>query len=69
MRLDVILPYEPNYCGHREAEAKHTQTKLWLRERERLLAMKDIRKSTAVQDSSAVQDNAERNIGEKRVKF
>lgn len=31
----IVLPYEPQYVGHREAEARHQQTREWLRQRER----------------------------------
>jgi hypothetical protein len=32
-----ILPYEPQYVGHREAERRHQETKRWLRLREKSL--------------------------------
>ena len=31
---NFILPYEPQYVGHRLAEERHAQTKRWLHERE-----------------------------------
>lgn len=34
----ILLPYEPNYVGGREAEKRREQTKEWLLERERTLA-------------------------------
>jgi hypothetical protein len=34
----IVLPYEPDYVGHREAEKRRQETKEWLRERERELA-------------------------------
>ncbi len=39
----VTLPYEPNFSGHREAKERDVETKRWLSERERLLAMKQVR--------------------------
>ena len=34
----IVLPYEPDYVGHREAEKRRQETKEWLRQRERELA-------------------------------
>jgi hypothetical protein len=34
----IVLPYEPQYTGHREAEKRRKQTREWLRRRERELA-------------------------------
>jgi hypothetical protein len=34
----VVLPYEPDYVGGREAEKRRRQTKEWLRQREREVA-------------------------------
>jgi hypothetical protein len=34
----IVLPYEPDYVGHREAEKRRQETKEWLRQRERDLA-------------------------------
>jgi hypothetical protein len=34
----IVLPYEPEYVGGREAEKRHKETKEWLRNRERELA-------------------------------
>jgi hypothetical protein len=34
----IVLPYEPDYVGHREAEKRRRETKEWLRQRERDLA-------------------------------
>jgi hypothetical protein len=34
----IVLPYEPHYIGHRQAEARRKETKEWLRQRERELA-------------------------------
>ena len=34
----IVLPYEPDYVGHREAEKRRQETKEWLRRRERELA-------------------------------
>ena len=31
----IVLPYEPDYVGHREAEKRRQETKEWLRQRER----------------------------------
>ncbi len=31
---NVILPYEPNYQGHREEARRRKETKEWLRRRE-----------------------------------
>lgn len=30
----IVLPYEPQYVGHREAEERRRETKDWLRHRE-----------------------------------
>jgi len=34
----IVLPYEPDYVGHHEAEKRSRETKEWLRQRERDLA-------------------------------
>jgi hypothetical protein len=34
----IVLPYEPDYFSHREAEKRRQETKEWLRQRERELA-------------------------------
>jgi hypothetical protein len=34
----IVLPYEPQYSGHREAEKRRKQTHDWLAQRERELA-------------------------------
>jgi hypothetical protein len=34
----IILPYEPEYVGHRQADERHKQIREWLRKRERELA-------------------------------
>jgi hypothetical protein len=34
----IVLPYEPDYVGHREAAKRRQETKEWLRQRERELA-------------------------------
>lgn len=34
----IVLPYEPDYVGHREAEKRRQETKEWLRRREREFA-------------------------------
>ena len=34
----IVLPYEPDYVGHREAVKRRQETKEWLRQRERELA-------------------------------
>ena len=33
-----LLPYEPGYTGHWEAEKRRKKTKAWLRQREREIA-------------------------------
>jgi hypothetical protein len=33
----IVLPYEPEYVGGREAEKRREETKQWLRNREREL--------------------------------
>lgn len=33
----LILPYDPDYTGHREAAQRHLETLDWLRRRELLL--------------------------------
>ena len=30
----VLLPYDPQYVGHREAEKRRRETREWLRQRE-----------------------------------
>jgi hypothetical protein len=37
-----MLPYEPQYAGHREAEKQHQETKEWLLRREREVAAPSI---------------------------
>jgi hypothetical protein len=37
-KTKIVLPYEPDYVGHREAEKRRRETKEWLRQRERDLA-------------------------------
>jgi hypothetical protein len=32
---DLVLPLDPGYTAHREAEERHKQTREWLRRRER----------------------------------
>jgi hypothetical protein len=34
----IVLPYEPDYVGHREAAKRRLETKEWLRQREHELA-------------------------------
>jgi hypothetical protein len=34
---NLILPIDPEYTGHREAEQRHRETREWLRRREREL--------------------------------
>jgi hypothetical protein len=34
----VLLPYEPGYTGHWEAEKRRKETREWLRQRERDVA-------------------------------
>jgi hypothetical protein len=34
----IMLPYEPEYVGHREADERRRRTKEWLQLRERELA-------------------------------
>jgi hypothetical protein len=34
----IVLPYEPEYVGGRDAEKRRKETKEWLRNRERELA-------------------------------
>jgi hypothetical protein len=33
-RRNFILPYEPDYVGHREARQRQMDTRAWLRQRE-----------------------------------
>jgi hypothetical protein len=37
-----ILPYEPGYTGHWEAEKRRKETREWLRQRERDIAAPSI---------------------------
>jgi hypothetical protein len=34
-RSDIVLPYEPQYVGHRNAEERRKAVSEWLRQRER----------------------------------
>ena len=36
---NIVLPYEPQYTGHRELEKRREATKEWLRQREIELAV------------------------------
>ena len=36
---NFILPYEPEYTGHREEEKRREETREWLRERKRELEL------------------------------
>jgi len=38
----LVLPYEPNYTGHREAEKRRKQTREWLRQRDRVLQRREL---------------------------
>jgi hypothetical protein len=38
----VLLPYEPGYTGHWEAEKRRKETREWLRQREREIAAPSI---------------------------
>lgn len=33
----IVLPYEPGYTGHREAERRQEETRRWLEEREKMI--------------------------------
>jgi hypothetical protein len=51
----IVLPYEPDYVGHTEAEKRHRETKDWLRQRERELAD---RSPSIVPEHAAEHDKA-----------
>jgi hypothetical protein len=38
----IILPYEPGYTGHWEAEKRRKETREWMRQREREIASPSI---------------------------
>jgi hypothetical protein len=44
---NVVLPYEPQFTGHREAERRRAETRAWLNKRERQLAEKGLETSIA----------------------
>ena len=37
LRVEIVLPYEPQYVGHRNAEERRKAVSEWLRQREREL--------------------------------
>jgi hypothetical protein len=39
-RLTDILPYEPGYTRHRDAERRRRETRTWLRQREAALTQR-----------------------------
>jgi hypothetical protein len=47
-----ILPYEPGYTGHWEAEKRRKETREWLRQRERDLAAPSIVPETPEKDAT-----------------
>jgi hypothetical protein len=47
-----ILPYEPGYTGHWEAEKRRKETREWLRQRERDLAAPSIVPETPERDAA-----------------
>jgi hypothetical protein len=53
----IVLPYEPQYSGHREAEKRRKQTHDWLARRERELA--ELHRSPSI-----VPDRSERTHDE-----
>jgi hypothetical protein len=59
----IVLPYEPDYVGHREAEKWRQETKDWLRRRERELAERSpsiVPERTPSRTRSAEEPRAER---------
>jgi hypothetical protein len=46
-----ILPYEPGYTGHWEAEKRNKETREWLRQRERDIAAPSIVPDTPKTDA------------------
>ncbi|HWP88597.1 MAG TPA: hypothetical protein VNM70_11990 [Burkholderiales bacterium] len=47
-----ILPYEPGYTGHWEAEKRRKETREWLRQRERDIAAPSIVPDTPKTDAA-----------------
>jgi hypothetical protein len=47
-----ILPYEPGYTGHWEAEKRRKETREWLRQREREIAAPSIVPEMPVRDAT-----------------
>jgi hypothetical protein len=47
-----ILPYEPGYTGHWEAERRRKETREWLRQREREIAAPSIVPEMPVRDAT-----------------
>ena len=47
-----ILPYEPGYTGHWEAEKRRKETREWLRQRERDIAAPSIVPDTPKADAA-----------------
>jgi hypothetical protein len=47
-----ILPYEPGYTGHWEAEKRRKETREWLRQRERDIAAPSIVPETPEKDAA-----------------
>jgi hypothetical protein len=43
---NFILPYEPQYTGHREEEKRREETREWLRQRERELERSSVAAET-----------------------
>jgi hypothetical protein len=52
----IVLPYEPDYVGGREAEKRRKQTQAWLRERELELELASTRSPRIVPLEHAPQN-------------
>jgi hypothetical protein len=54
-----ILPYEPGYTGHWEAEKRRKETKEWLRQREREIELRR-RREREIDSPPVAPDTSER---------
>jgi hypothetical protein len=56
----LILPCDPNYTAHRDAERRRRETRDWLRQRERELAVKAPSIVPAMQEAYAPTERQRR---------
>jgi hypothetical protein len=56
---DVLLPYDPQYVGHRQAEKRRQETSEWLRQQElKLLEPKQQQQSPSIVPEGASQEQS-----------